>query len=419
MFVFISFFGGVLSCTNTFVSQSLGKRDYADCSSYAWQGIYIGVIGGSLFILLWPLAPYLFGAMGHGKDIVPLETVYFQWRLFSVSGMAVVITLSGFFQGIGRPRVNMVSAVLSNGLNIFLNWLLIFGKWGFPQMGIAGAALATSIAVGVHALILTSAFLFGALAKRFHSRAAWRWDTKRARQLWSLGWPAGLNWMLDVACWGVFMAVIVGRLGENTLAASNIAGMIMHLSFMPTMGLRIATTALVGQYAVRKDFRGARSRTRTTLIMAIGYMFVMGLIFFFFRYQLIAWFRPEPEIVELGSKALILAAIFQAFDAMCIIYSGALKGAGDTRFPAMMSILYGWVIFLPASLLMTRVLPWGIAGAWGGATIFIIVLGVTLHWRWRRGAWEKIDIFKGPLFEPAEVTERPAPHEPGEEIAGG
>jgi len=418
VFVFISFFGGVLSCTNTFVSQSFAKRKFADCARYTWQGIWIGVMGGSFIVLLWPLAPVLFAALGHGEDVVPLETVYFQWRLLSVPSMAVVMTLSGFFQGISRPRVNMVSAVAANALNVFLNWLLIFGNWGFPELGIAGAAIATSAAAAVHALLLLSVFVFGTPGIRFHSRTEWRWDAGRAAQLFRIGWPAGLNWTLDVACWGVFMAIVVGRLGKLPLAASNIAGQIMHLSFMPTMGLRIATTALVGQYVGRKDYATARARTRATLAMGMGYMAVMGVLFFTFRHTLIAWFRPEPEIVRLGSKALILAAIFQAFDAMCIIFSGALKGAGDTRFPAMMSILYGWLVFLPASLLMTRVIPWGIAGAWGGATLFIIVLGVTLFFRWHRGAWEKIDIFRKTPYEPAQYTEHPAPYEPGEEISG-
>ena len=418
VFVFISFFGGVLSCTNTFVSQSFAKKRYANCSRYAWQGIWIGVIGGSFFLMLWPVAPYLFAALGHGEDIAPLETVYFRWRLLSVPAMAVVMTLHGFFQGVSRPKVNMIAAVLANALNILLNWLLIFGKWGFPELGIAGAAIATSISAIVQALILVLVFLLWPLAKQLHSRHEWRWDATRARQLFALGWPAGLNWMLDVACWGVFMALIVGSLGKLPLAASNIAGQIMHLSFMPTMGLRIATTALVGQYVGRKDFATARARTRATLAMGMAYMFVMGLLFFFFRHQLIAWFRPEAEIVRLGSQALILAAIFQAFDAMCIIYSGALKGAGDTRFPAMMSILYGWLVFLPASLFMTHVVHWGVAGAWGGATIFIMVLGVTLSWRWHHGRWEKIDIFKKKSLEPAELAERVTPYEPGEEITG-
>ncbi|HUU42575.1 MAG TPA: MATE family efflux transporter [Planctomycetota bacterium] len=418
VFVFISFFGGILSCTNTFVSQSFARRRYADCARYTWQGLYVAAAAGVAALALWPLAPFVMRAMGHAPHLQPLEVSYFRWRLLSIGSMASMSAMGGFFQGISRPRVTMYAAIVANALNIGINYVLIFGKLGFPALGIAGAGMATSLAAGVQVIILLSVFLSGSRARTFGTRGAWRWDAHRAGELLRVGAPAGVQWTLDVACWGIFIGVVVGRLGEDLLAASNIAGQLMHLSFLPTVGLGIATTALVGQNIGRRDFDTARARTRTTLAMGMGYMFLMGVVFFVFRRELVGFIREEPEIIDMGAQAMILAAFFQTFDAMGIILSSALKGAGDTRFPAMMSILFGWVIFLPASLVMTRVLDWGIVGAWGGATVYICALGVTLYWRWKRNTWEKIDIFRTKPFRPTEVIDPMTPHEPGEEIAG-
>ena len=420
VFVFISFFGGALSCTNTFVSQDFARRKFADCARYTWQGIYIALVAGLASLLLWPLAPAIFAGMGHEAALQPLEVSYFRWRLLSIGSMAVMMTLSGFFQGVSRPRITMVTSVAANGLNIFLNWVLIHGHLGLPRLEITGAAIATSIAAGLQAAALVTIFLTGRFARTFETRRQWRWDLRRARKLLHIGWPAGLQWMLDVLSWGVFTGWLVGRLGADPLAASNIAAQIMHLSFFPTVGLGVATTALVGQYIGRGDPETAHARAMTTLKLGMAYMGLMGVLFFVFRRELIALFTAEndPTIIAIGANTLILAAFFQAFDAMCIIYSSALKGAGDTRFPAVVSIAYNWLIFLPSSLLMGWVLGWGAVGAWGGATLFICALGLTLRWRWNRGTWKKIDIFRVKRFDPSVLVEHPMPHEPGEDIGG-
>jgi MATE family multidrug resistance protein len=428
VFTFISFFSGILSCTNTFVSQSFAKRDYGECSRYVWQGLYIALLAGVGSLFLWPLAPRLFAMLGHEPKVQVLETAYFQSRLPSVWSMTAVTSMTGFFQGIGRPRLSMAVAIVANVLNVFLNWVLIYGHLGSPAMGIFGAGLATSIAAGVQAAILVGLFLSGEYARDYHSRRLWQLDGHRLAGLLHIGWPAGVSWTLDVGTWGIFIAVIVGSLGKTALAASNMAGQILHMSFMPTIGLSIATTVLVGQNIGRGEFGTTRARARTALLMGMGYMFLMGVVFFVFREPLIRLFlgtaktaedlAAHVQIVGLGAKILILAAIFQVFDAMGIVTSGALKGAGDTRFPMLITVIYGLALFLPLCYLFTYVMHLGVVGAWGGATVYICALGLTLLWRWRGRAWESIDIFRKKPFKPEQLTERITPYEPGEEIPG-
>ncbi|MCK5557438.1 MAG: MATE family efflux transporter, partial [Candidatus Hydrogenedentes bacterium] len=314
-------------------------------------------------------------------------------RLFSVAGLAMSVALSGFFQAVSRPRIPMIVVVFSNLLNVVLDYVLIFGKLGFDPMGIRGAAAATVIASWVQGLTMLAIFLGPTFNKKFSSRGTARWDWHRMGRLFNIGWAAGANFSLDVASWSVFTNLLIGRLGDTPLAANNIAVQIIHLSFMPTVGISIALTALVGQWIGRKDIAAAKRRAYVGLRLGMGYMLVMAVLFFVFREQFVSFFQTDPEVVRIGSRILIVAAVFQVFDAMAIVMRGALKGAGDTRWVTMFTVLYGWLVFLPTSYLFAFRLDLGAPGAWVGAALYIFCLGVTLLWRFHSEKWRKIDIF--------------------------
>jgi len=407
VFTFISFFSGILSCTNTFVAQSFAKQDFGECSRYVWQGLYIALLAGVAGLLLWPAAPALFALLPHEPNVRALETVYFQSRLLSVWSMTAVISMTGFFQGIGRPRLPMIVAVAANVLNALLNWVFIFGHLGSPVMGIFGSGLATAFAGAFQVAVLVGLFLSGEYARTYRSRRLWRLDRTRMTQLFRIGWPAGVSFTLDIGTWGIFITVIIGSFGETALAASNMAAQFLPLSFMPTVGLGVAATILVGQNIGRRDLLTARARGTTAILLGIAYMCFMGVLFFLFREPLIRLFLGHPatsqeaatnaSIVALGARILILAALFQAFDAMGIVTASALKGAGDTRFPAVITVIFALALFLPLCWVFTSFWDWGVVGAWGAASLYIAALGVTLVLRWRSRAWESIDIFAKPV----------------------
>jgi MATE family multidrug resistance protein len=393
VFVFMAFLIGILSCTSTFVGQCFGAGNNADCARYAWQGVYIAVVSGFVVTLLWPAAPHIFAAFGHGAEVQKLEVAYFRIRLLSVAGLAMSVALSGFFQAVSHPRIPMIVAVFSNLLNFVLDYVLIFGKLGFDPMGIRGAATATVIASSVQGLAMLAIFLGPTFNKKFSSRGMARWDWHRMGRLFSIGWAAGVNFSLDVASWSVFTSLVIGRLGDTPLEASNIALQIIHLSFMPTVGISIGLTALVGQWIGRRDIAAAKRRTYVALKLGMGYMLMMAVFFFLFRERLISLFRTDPEVVRIGSTILIVAAVCQIFDAISIVMRGALKGAGDTRWVAIFTVGYAWLVFVPTSYLFAFRLDLGAPGAWVGAALYIFCLGVTLLWRFHSEKWLKIDIF--------------------------
>ena len=394
VFTLTAFLIGLARCTNTFAAQSFGRGRYRECGPYAWQGLYIAALAGLVALAFRPLAGVIFALMGHEAELAALERMYFRTLLLSVGFVTANVTIASFFQAISRPKVPMAISFVANATNVGLNYVLIFGKLGLPALGLRGAAVATVLSTALETGLLLTVFLRVRMSAEFGTRR-WTWSWPRTRQMLRVGLPMGISFMLDVASWTVFIGFVVGRFGQVQLAANNVANQIIHLSFMPALGMSLATTALVGQYVGAGDVRGARLRTYTALKLTAGYMCAMGLAFFFFRRPLIAFFRSDPEVVRWGSRILILAALFQIVDAVGIIMIGALRGAGDTRWPAVVTVFYAWFVMLPASYLLGYVLGYEVVGAWVAATLYVTLYGLTMWWRFEGGRWESIDIFQG------------------------
>jgi len=387
-------FLGLIGCVSTFAAQSYGRGRPEHCAGYAWQGIYISLLAGLLGLVLWPFAGALFGAMRHPEAVMRLEIVYFRIRLLGFASMAWTTALASFFQAIGRSRVPMYVAIVCNAANILLNYLLIFGKCGFPRWEIAGAAAATVVSLSLQVVLLQAVFLSRPIHRRFGTRRAYALDLVKCRELVRVGLPAGLSFLMDIANWGLFTSFIVGYFGAVALASHNAAIGFMHLAFMPAVGLNQGLAAIVGQYLGRRDPATAAARTYTGMKLAIVYMFLMGVIFAIFgRFLIDVFFSDDPQVLTMGHKLLILAALFQGFDAINIVASGALRGAGDTRWIAVVTVVCAYFFFLPLALALAFPAGLGAVGAWIAATIYIIGLSGLLFSRVRGGRWQAIQIF--------------------------
>ena len=400
-FAFLAFIMGTGSCTSTFVAQSVGRGQLDECARYTAQGVYFGFVMQAVAVPLMLWSPAIFALFGHPPAVQRMESVYFRIVLVHTAGSAAYASLSSFFQGISRPAIPMYAAILANLFNAVGDYVLIFGKLGFPRMGIAGAAWATTACSYVQVLFLLGAYLWKPMHDRFRTRTHWRLDLARLRRYLSIGAPAGISFMLDVASRAIFLLVLIGPLGRDILAANNITNSILGLSVMPAVGLNKGVTVLVGQYIGRRNIRAAKRSAYFGLALAMAYMVFMGLLFVAFRRPIVHWFRSEEAIVKAGGTMLIFAAAFQAFSALSIISLGALRGAGDTRFPAVIGIVSGWGVMLPLGWLLTRSAGLGYVGAWTAASIHIATLGVLFFWRFAGEAWRKIDIFAGAPAEPA------------------
>jgi MATE family multidrug resistance protein len=288
----------------------------------------------------------------------------------------------------------MAISIFSNASNILFNYLFIFGIGPFPELGIVGAGIGTVLSQYLQGTLLLLIFLGPSIHAKFQSRDAWHFDPVRIRELLRIGLPGGVNFFLEVANWGLFLSFIIGKFGDASLAATNIAISFMHLSFMPTVAISEATAPIVGRWIGKNDVPRAKARTWTALRIASVYMLCMGTTFAFFGEGLIRlFFTKDPEIILLGHRFLMLAAVFQGFDAFTIVCNGALRGAGDTRWMMFVNLLITYPFFLPLAWLMAVTLNGGATGAWIAATIYIILMSFVLFWRFWSERWRHIRIF--------------------------
>ncbi|MCW5763892.1 MAG: MATE family efflux transporter [Phycisphaeraceae bacterium] len=432
---------GMISIVNSFVSQNLGAGKAERGSAYAWNAMWIGA--GYWLVVMVPavlVAPWLLRVFGHEQELYELELAYASIAMGGSIFTLLAKAVHNYFFGMHRPGVVMVAAVTGNLANIFLNVLFIFGsdgppeRWpaheffagiagllGIPAMGLAGAALATVLGTVIEFSVPMVIFLSGKFARRYGTRAAWRPRIGQMKDIARVGWPAGMMFINELVCWAYLMTFLVGEAGRRavlhaggTVAAAteaatmaNTAGFAalqwMHLSFMPTVGLSIATQAVVGKAIGEGDPDKAARRAWLGLKLAVGYMGLCAVVFVAFRHELIGLFiNPETpatqrdEMLRIGGQVMIAAAVFQVFDAVAIVMSAALRGAGDTVWPGIATVVLSWVSIVGLGHLLMWTSPGlGSIGPWIGASGYIVLLGVILLLRFMSGRWRSIRLTHG------------------------
>jgi len=388
---------GLIGMTNTYASQHLGAGTAHRAAAYAWNAIWLS-IGFWLLMLPYGLAlPWIFERIGHEPHLVELESRFSQTLLAGSVLTLAARGLAQFFYGIHKPGVVLTAVVCGNVTNFVCNLALIFG-WpaaGIPALGVPGAAIGTVIGIAVEFIIPMAVFLGPKMNALLGSRSAWRFSFAHIRDLARTGWPAGLTYGSEMACWWIFMGVLAGRFGAGQQSASWIAHRYMQVSFMPAVGVSFAVTAMVGKClgAGRPDL--ARRRAWLGVRCAVVYMGACALLMLLFRYQLSELFIKEGMsaadhdlIVNYAAKIMIVAAVFQVFDGVGITVFGVLRGAGDTVVPGVATVAASWTCIVGVGWAMTELAPGlGAIGPWIGAAIYIVVMSLFLGWRFMGGAW--------------------------------
>lgn len=416
-----SFLVGIITMVNTFASQSLGAGRMGDAARYAWAGLWIAL--ASWLVVMLPLAllglPALFACMGHEPCVVEHETQYAGILLGGGIITLAAKAMSNFFFGIHRPKVVTVAAIAGNAVNVVGNFVLIYGEQGLPSMGlpgipgtaaygVAGAAVATLIGTLVEFLIPLCVFLGPKLHAEFATRAGWRPDWGMLRALVRTGVPNGLQFSNEMICWAIFMTTLVGRFGTEHLAAGWSVLRFMHLSFMPAVGFSVAIASLVGKSIGAGRHADAKRQCHAAVLLALAWMGTCAIAMFLSRHDLVGIFASAGSasseqvatIVRVGGTIMILAAVLQVFDALGIVYTGALRGAGDTLVPGIATVVLSWGLIVGGGALVVAYLPqWESIGPWAAATAYLIVFGVYMAWRFEGGQWERIRLV-APL-EPA------------------
>ncbi len=419
---------GVSQAVQTFVSQSDGRGEQQNCGGYAWATLYIALASTAitapliLTIDVWFL--WLGQLAGHPPEALAQEIAYLEIGLWSIGPMTLCMGLENFFNGIRRPSVTLLAVISSMVANAVGNYLLIYGPhlhwvaggitWieiDFPEMGIAGAALATVLAWMLRVLILSAALLSREIDARYNTRRSYAFDSDRLRQIVRVGGPTAVQWLVDIGAWVVFLQVMMPPLGVIPLAASNIAIQFMHLSFMPALGIGQAMTSQVGFAIGAGDPDRAMRRVMIARLLIVGYMSAAAVLFVLAGGPLADLLCFEQDaavrasVIAAAAAILIWVAAFQVGDALCIVYSFAARGAGDTRVPAILFAWCCWGVFVLGGLLVVKLAPQlGFHGPWMMCTAYILLLGALLMRRFHSQKWRAIRLFEKSASGVAEAT---------------
>ena len=389
---------GIASYVNTFVAQYFGAGHRERIGLAVAQGVRFGWILTPLFLLSIPLAPWILSSSGATKNISALSIAYFQILAVGAGGTVIGNAMSSFYTGRGLTRVVMIVQGLATLVNVVLDYLLVFGKWGLPEMGIAGAAWAT---------VLSQWFVVAALWLLMHQpdeRSEFglddgnRFDVSLFWRLLRFGAPGGLPMLVEAASFSL-LTVFVSQIGKVEAAATSLAFNVNAIAFIPVYGVSIAVSTLVGQKLGEGRAELAARATWTSLALALAYTGFFAILYFsvpdFFLLAHGSFANPaEFAAVRLTAVVLLrFVAAYCLFDAVQIIFVGALKGAGDTRF-----VLGATSAISAASVTIGRMgqvqLGWGLYGWWWVLSAWLLALSIAYLIRFLGGRWRSMRVIE-------------------------
>lgn len=399
-FTAIAFFMGVANYTNAFVAQYTGARAFRQVGSALWQGIYFSIFASALLASLYLVSDKLFDLIGHSPDIRALEVTYFNILTLGAGLSVLGSAMACFYTGRGLTWTVMLVYMAGATINIPLDYCLINGVGPFPELGILGAGIATVTSSAIIVTIL-GLLIFGPSNRaRFGTWVSRTLDKELFGRLMRYGLPSGIQFFLEI--FGItFFIQMLGRLGDLELAASNIVLSIETLSFLPMVGFHIGNATLVGQAIGRGRPEDGVYSTTSALHITVIYMMLVAAVFVFYPRPLLFLFKAGhqtpaqyAEIMDIGVILMRFVAVFCFFDALNLVYSGAIKGAGDTRFIMWTIAALSLGVMIAPVYLAVQVMGAGLYTAWTLATIYISALGLAFMLRYRQGKWKKMRVIE-------------------------
>ncbi len=402
-FTIMSFFIGIGTYVGTFVAQYYGAEQEEHIGPIVWQGMYVALAAGLLHLGLLYLAEPIFRSIGHEPLVQEYEVIYFQIICLAAGPQVASAVIAGFFSGRGETWPIMWVNVLGIIVNLILDYALIFGHWGFPEMGIKGAAIATLIANCLTFFVFLALISRGSLRRRYHTLSGWALNPSLFIHLLRFGAPNGVQFFLEHIGFSLFI-LLVGRLGTTALAATVVAYNINALAIAPMFGCGVAVSVLVGQYigqdrpdlAEKSVYSGFHVTFTYTAIVASTYLLAPEIFIKPFAAQ-----SNPLEFAPLRAMTLDLlkiGAIYVMFETMNIVFSSAIKGAGDTRFAMNVTIILSILILVVMTYVFLVIFNRGIMTAWGIAAVYAGSMGLVFFIRFRKGKWKGMRVIEtGPV----------------------
>jgi putative MATE family efflux protein len=391
VFMAITLFGAIATGSTALIARFIGAREPEQANQVLRQsmllGAFIGLVATALGVALARPAVALLGAQ---PDVIDLSSDYLRLvsSIFFFSTLMFIGNAS--LRGAGDTRTPLFVMLVVNALNVAVAWTAINGPFGLPRFGVVGSAMGAATGRLVGGLLVVIILLRGRAGIRLRLSNL-RPDGGMIRRILRVGLPTGMEQLL-MRSGQMFFARILAELGTVAFAANQVAINILSISFMPGFGFALAATTLVGQGLGARDPEGAQQRGYTTYRLGAGLMIVIGLGIVLFPGQLMGFFTDETQVIALGVMPLRAVGLIQPLLAAAMIFAGALRGAGDTRFPMAVTGSTIWLVRLPLAYLLSLVLGWGLLGAWSAMACDLTLRGFFNFFRFRGGRWKQIEV---------------------------
>jgi multidrug resistance protein, MATE family len=378
------FGAGLLLGLDTLVSQAYGRGDHAECRHWVMQGIYIVLLFSIPVIIIVQWIPALLPRWGTNPDVASQTAAYLRLLNWGTPWLLTYACFRRYLQGMHIVKPVTFALVTANLVNLAGNWLLIYGKFGLPEMGVRGSAFST-----VLARVYMAGFLIAVAIWHEHKAGGSFFaqfplpDKRRIMRILQLGGPAATQMIFEIGAFGG-ATVIAAKLSAESLAAHQIALNIASVTYMVPLGISAAAAVAVGHNIGAGDPARARRTGYLAIGVAVGFMALMALLLTVFPHHIVWIYSPDPRVLAIGAPLLALAAAFQIFDGIQTATTGALRGLGHTKAPMVLNFIGYWIIGLPLGYWLCFSRNLGVFGVWIGLTIALVFIATLVLLEWRK-----------------------------------
>ena len=394
--------GGSLSAisvgTQALTARRIGAQDPEKAGQVLFNSLLVAWSSAAVASVLgWFAAPTIFGLVSKDPDVLRLGVPYLQWRLVGVIAMVVTVSYKSWFDGLGQTRVHMAAAILMNVINLFLNIALIFGKWGFPELGVTGSAIASMVSAYIGMLLMIVWSFRDDYRRAYRHYRAGLFDLGQQWDIIRLSVPSGIATVFVMAGFGFFFKIVsvldgAAPNGPIYAAATQNTIIILMLFFTACMAYGSATATLVGQSMGAKDFDAAERYAWEAVKIGLYVAVAFGLLIALAPAQVLRVYSKDAAVILAATPVLRICGLLLPFILAAIVFTQALFGAGNTKFVMFVEFGLHFFCLVPLAYVCGVVLEWGMLGVWMGAFAYIVLLCAIMGWKFAEGSWKEIKI---------------------------
>ncbi|HPO91453.1 MAG TPA: MATE family efflux transporter [Victivallales bacterium] len=391
-FTMMTFFLGLIGYSSAITAHLYGAGRKNDCAKMTFQSLLLSMLSYPIIIALIPLGYMSFKIANHSPVQLDIEKEYFFISMIVISFFTLLKTpFASFFSGIGRTNKIMTANFVGLAINLIFAYLLIFGKFGLPRLEIRGAAIAIALSTFANFATLLFFYLREENVLEFNIRESFKFDSNLMKKLIRFGFPSGLEFLINMSAFTSMVSMFHGY-GEIVASAVTIAFSWDMVSFVPMVGLQVAVMTLVGQNIGRKNLAAAIRSAYSGMKIVIFYSGTMLLLFLFIPSLLAEIFRPErceywEEIRNYAIPMVMMMSVYPISDGFLIVFSGAIRGAGDTSWAMFASAILHWSAAL-ITWIVVKELALQPLFSWGIFVLCFPFFGLTFFLRFLSGKWK-------------------------------